>query len=206
MSRGRRPPGEDVGGGGRPLAGVDPLEPGRPAQEAAAGRQRQGDDDRRPAGRLPGQQAGRQLVDTVPVLGERPANVLVPHHQRFPVSDAHVHHQSLQMTAAVAPLLAGDQAPVLEAALSDLGRQLVFPPDIPEQARQAAGKELNATTLLRLPIETFTVKQRSGPPSDAASDLDRPVWAGVVPLSLEAGSPETAPDMRFDIPPPGYLY
>lgn len=72
--------------------------------------------------------------------------------------------------------------------------------------RPSSRKELNATTLLRLPIETFTVKQRSGPPSDAASDLDRPVWAGVVPLSLQAGSPETAPDMRFDISPPGYLY
>jgi aspartate/methionine/tyrosine aminotransferase len=36
-------------------------------------------------------------------------------------------------------------APVLAAALSDLGRRTAFPPDIPVQSAEARGKELNAT-------------------------------------------------------------
>ena len=38
-----------------------------------------------------------------------------------------------------------DGAPVLAAALSELGRQAAFPPDIPHQSAEARGKELNAT-------------------------------------------------------------
>ncbi len=63
------------------------------------------------------------------------------------------------------------------------------------ELRPSTRKELNATTLLALPIETFSIKTRSGPPSDAASDLGAPVWAGVIPLKLTPGTPEDAPDM-----------
>ena len=71
--------------------------------------------------------------------------------------------------------------------------------------RASTHKELNATTLLTLPIETFSIKTRTGPPSDTAGDMDQEVWAGVIPLSLQSGEPETAPDMRFDIGVPDYL-
>jgi nitroimidazol reductase NimA-like FMN-containing flavoprotein (pyridoxamine 5'-phosphate oxidase superfamily) len=73
------------------------------------------------------------------------------------------------------------------------------------ELRASTRKELNATALLSLPIETFTTKVRSGPPDDPAADLDLEVWAGVVPLATLAGEPETAPDMRYDLDPPGYL-
>ena len=63
------------------------------------------------------------------------------------------------------------------------------------ELRPSTRKELNATTLLALPIETFSIKTRTGPPSDAASDLDAPVWAGVIPLKLTPGTPEDAPDL-----------
>ena len=73
------------------------------------------------------------------------------------------------------------------------------------ELRVSSRKELNATTLLSLPIETFSIKSRSGPPSDAASDIDAPVWAGVIPMQLSCGEPEDAPDLVGDIPVPGYL-
>ncbi len=38
-----------------------------------------------------------------------------------------------------------DEAPVLAAALSELGHQAAFPPDIPHQSAEARGKEINAT-------------------------------------------------------------
>ena len=73
------------------------------------------------------------------------------------------------------------------------------------ELRKSTRKELNATTLLSLPIETFSIKTRSGPPSDAASDINAPVWAGVIPLELQAGDAVDAPDMTDKIPLPDYL-
>ena len=80
-----------------------------------------------------------------------------------------------------------------------------FAPGRLADLRVSTAKELNATNLLTLPIETFTTKVRSGPPSDLTSDLDLPVWAGVIPLAIKAGAPVTAPDMRHSTPAPGYL-
>jgi len=71
--------------------------------------------------------------------------------------------------------------------------------------RQSTRKELNATTLLALPLETFSIKSSNGPPDDAKRDVDTPIWAGVIPLELKAGEPEPAPDMVADIPLPAYL-
>jgi hypothetical protein len=71
--------------------------------------------------------------------------------------------------------------------------------------RKSTVKELNATSLLALPIDTFSTKRRTGPPSDSKSDLDAPVWAGVVPLELTAGEPMDAPDLLPGISRPGYL-
>lgn len=71
--------------------------------------------------------------------------------------------------------------------------------------RKSTRKELNATSLLSLPIDHFSIKSRTGPPSDAASDISTPIWAGVIPLQLKEDEPEGAPDMAEEIPLPDYL-
>jgi len=71
--------------------------------------------------------------------------------------------------------------------------------------RKSTIKELNATSLLSLPIETFSSKCRTGPPEDTKSDLDAQVWVGVVPLSLTAGEPVDAPDILPGMVRPDYL-
>ena len=71
--------------------------------------------------------------------------------------------------------------------------------------RKSTPQELNATTLLSLPIETFSTKIRTGPPKDKKTDLDTPVWAGVVPLELTAGEPVDAPDILPGVERPDYL-
>jgi hypothetical protein len=73
------------------------------------------------------------------------------------------------------------------------------------ELRESTRKELNATSLLSLPLETFSIKSRTGPPSDATSDISTPVWAGVIPLKVTDGTPVTAPDMVHEIDPPDYL-
>lgn len=80
----------------------------------------------------------------------------------------------------------------------------LFPGRLAE-IRPSTRKELNATSLLSLPLEIFTTKVRTGPPDEPAYDLDQPVWAGVVPLKLVAGEPEDAPDLAPGHEPPAYL-
>jgi nitroimidazol reductase NimA-like FMN-containing flavoprotein (pyridoxamine 5'-phosphate oxidase superfamily) len=58
-----------------------------------------------------------------------------------------------------------------------------------DDARQPNEQELKATSLLRLPIDEFSAKVRTGPPIDDAEDLTFPTWAGVVPLEIKAGEP-----------------
>jgi nitroimidazol reductase NimA-like FMN-containing flavoprotein (pyridoxamine 5'-phosphate oxidase superfamily) len=70
------------------------------------------------------------------------------------------------------------------------------------ELRPSTRKELNATSLLCLPIETYSIKSRSGPPKDAASDLREIVWAGVIPTSLKAGEPVDAPDLEVEATAP----
>jgi nitroimidazol reductase NimA-like FMN-containing flavoprotein (pyridoxamine 5'-phosphate oxidase superfamily) len=56
--------------------------------------------------------------------------------------------------------------------------------------RPVKARELKAARILRLEIEEFSAKVRTGPPQEDESDLDWPVWAGVIPLSIGAGAPE----------------
>jgi nitroimidazol reductase NimA-like FMN-containing flavoprotein (pyridoxamine 5'-phosphate oxidase superfamily) len=51
-------------------------------------------------------------------------------------------------------------------------------------------KELEATTILRLPIKEYSAKIRQGEPKEDWKDLHWPVWAGVIPLRVEVGEPQ----------------
>jgi hypothetical protein len=77
-------------------------------------------------------------------------------------------------------------------ALDVLSRRLL--PGV-EGQREPSARELAATAVLAMPIETWSLKVSAGFPEDAAEDLDRPVWAGVVPLHHVWGDPVPAPDL-----------
>ncbi len=57
------------------------------------------------------------------------------------------------------------------------------------EARPPTPEEIRSTLVVALDLDEWSVKVRSGPPVDDADDLALPVWAGVVPLSLERGQP-----------------
>ena len=73
-----------------------------------------------------------------------------------------------------------------------------------EDARQPNEKELKATSILKLPLTEVSAKIRSGPVEDDQEDYALPVWAGIVPLHLQAEAPIR--DERCDpaIPTPSY--
>jgi len=73
-----------------------------------------------------------------------------------------------------------------------------------DDSRQPDKKESDATTVLVMPIDEASVKIRSGPPQDAAKDLDLGYWTGVIPLELTAGAPIADPAMQDDPALPAY--
>ncbi|WP_201358397.1 pyridoxamine 5'-phosphate oxidase family protein [Mycobacterium paraintracellulare] len=71
--------------------------------------------------------------------------------------------------------------------------------------RAPDARELAATGVLALDLAEVSAKVRGGPPADDPQDLPLPHWAGVVPLTLTAGTPVPAADLDPAIPAPPYL-
>ena len=65
-----------------------------------------------------------------------------------------------------------------------------------DDARQPNDQELKATSVLRVPIEEYSAKVRTGPPIDDEEDYSFPTWAGVIPLKMKAG--DAISDPRLD--------
>lgn len=63
------------------------------------------------------------------------------------------------------------------------------------EVRPPVEKELKATSVLRLDIESASAKIRTGPPSDEPEDYALPIWAGVVPIAQRFCAVE--PDERL---------
>jgi uncharacterized protein len=64
-----------------------------------------------------------------------------------------------------------------------------------DDSRQPNERELKATSVLRVPIEEYSAKVRSGPPIDDPEDYSFPTWAGVIPLEINAGTPINDPQL-----------
>jgi nitroimidazol reductase NimA-like FMN-containing flavoprotein (pyridoxamine 5'-phosphate oxidase superfamily) len=71
--------------------------------------------------------------------------------------------------------------------------------------RLPTAKELKATSVLAFEIEEASAKVRTGPPKDDAEDYELPVWAGVIPLTMQRGSVVPDPLLKVDIAPPAYV-
>lgn len=92
-----------------------------------------------------------------------------------------------------------DQARALEVIIEALipGRST----DIRTNTRA----ELKQTAVIRLSLEEVSAKVRTGDPIDDPEDMDTGVWAGVIPLSLQAGEAINAADLENGVPIPDYL-
>lgn len=84
-----------------------------------------------------------------------------------------------------------------EAALAVLAEALL--PGL-TGARTPSRQELKATSVLAMPLTQWSLKVSAGDPDDAESDLDREVWAGVVPLEHRWGEPVPAPGVAVPAP------
>lgn len=63
--------------------------------------------------------------------------------------------------------------------------------------RPMTEQEIRGTKVLALPIREATAKIRCGPPGDEPEDEDPTLWAGIIPVSRTAGTPQ--PDAITDV-------
>jgi nitroimidazol reductase NimA-like FMN-containing flavoprotein (pyridoxamine 5'-phosphate oxidase superfamily) len=70
--------------------------------------------------------------------------------------------------------------------------------------REPNERELQQTTVLSLPLTEASAKVRVGPPLDDEEDYELPVWAGVIPLRMQAGKPIDDPRLHAGNTAPEY--
>ena len=66
-------------------------------------------------------------------------------------------------------------------------------------------KELKTTQVLVIPLDEASAKVRTGPPLDARPDYALDIWAGVLPLRMEALPLVPDPTLVKDIPVPEHV-
>lgn len=71
-------------------------------------------------------------------------------------------------------------------------------------ARGINKKELHATSVIKFVIEQASAKIRMGDPKDNKNDLDRDVWAGVIPIKQICGDWIPSADLKEGIDLPKY--
>jgi nitroimidazol reductase NimA-like FMN-containing flavoprotein (pyridoxamine 5'-phosphate oxidase superfamily) len=74
-----------------------------------------------------------------------------------------------------------------------------------DEVRKPTESEMQATTVLAVPLQEASAKVRTGPPIDDEEDYQLNVWAGELPLGLVTGSPKVDQSGRQGIPLPGYV-
>jgi nitroimidazol reductase NimA-like FMN-containing flavoprotein (pyridoxamine 5'-phosphate oxidase superfamily) len=72
-------------------------------------------------------------------------------------------------------------------------------------SRPPDARELAATAVIALDLAEVSAKVRTGGPADDEDDMTLPHWAGVLPLTLQAGTPIPSGDLNPSTPPPAYL-
>jgi uncharacterized protein len=70
------------------------------------------------------------------------------------------------------------------------------------EVRPTTAKEVNATSVVAVAIESASAKTRSGPPNDDEEDYALPIWAGVLPIRQEFLVPLADPRLAEQAPLP----
>jgi nitroimidazol reductase NimA-like FMN-containing flavoprotein (pyridoxamine 5'-phosphate oxidase superfamily) len=69
------------------------------------------------------------------------------------------------------------------------------------ESRPGNRVENRQTSVIVVPIDTASLKVRSGPPIDDQEDVDADLWGGIIPLRTVAGEPQADEHVR-DAPVP----
>lgn len=75
-----------------------------------------------------------------------------------------------------------------------------------DDARLPTQKELNATSVVAMDIQSASAKIRTGPPVDDDADYGLSVWAGVLPIRNQVLDPVCDERLSEDITTPDYIH
>lgn len=107
-----------------------------------------------------------------------------------------MNYESVMVFGKARVLTAGEKDLALEAITDKLV------PGLWEYGRPLTSKESAATMIVELPLDRYSLKARTGDPKDEESDLDLPIWAGLIPVSTTLGAAQTAANAsHLPIPP-----
>ncbi len=116
-----------------------------------------------------------------------------------------IFHHSMNYRSAVlfgrGQLVEGNEA--VMAALKAFSERLM--PGRWADSRPPNAKELKATSVVTIPIDTASAKVRVGPPGDEEEDYELAYWAGVLPLRVAAGEPVADGRLPEGVPVPDYI-
>jgi nitroimidazol reductase NimA-like FMN-containing flavoprotein (pyridoxamine 5'-phosphate oxidase superfamily) len=113
--------------------------------------------------------------------------------------ESSIHYRSAVLFGTCRPLADAEKIRAM-----DLITEALIPGRVVE-LRRHTDKEIAATQVLALPIETWSLKVSDGWPEDPPEDVAGDTWAGVVPLAPRYGVPRPAPDLRPGIPVPASI-
>src|SRR4051812_5553273 len=104
--------------------------------------------------------------------------------------ESSLHYRSAVLFGRCTTLTGADK----EAALDVLTEAMLL--GRTAEVRRPNRRELQATLVLALPIDEWSLKVFDGWTEDAEDDVAGPAWAGVVPMVTAYGTPRPAPDLR----------
>jgi nitroimidazol reductase NimA-like FMN-containing flavoprotein (pyridoxamine 5'-phosphate oxidase superfamily) len=90
-----------------------------------------------------------------------------------------------------------------DAALRAITEQVL--PGRWSDARPASASEDRQTRIIAISIEQASAKISADMPEDEEEDMDLRYWAGVIPISLVAGTPQPDPQLQPGIELPDYV-
>ena len=106
------------------------------------------------------------------------------------------HYRSAVLFGRFTPLEGAEKQVALDVVVEH------FLPGRTGEVRASTARELAATLVLAMPIETWSLRVSENWPEDEPSDVAGDAWAGVLPVRSVVGTPLPAPDLRpgIDVP------
>lgn len=110
-----------------------------------------------------------------------------------------VNYRSVTLFGKAEEVSGADKEPILDALVNHL-----LPGRVPA-LRKHTPQELNATLVLKIPIDEAAAKIRSGPPLDAEKDYETDIWAGVINVETILGDIERCPRLDDSVETPEHV-
>ena len=150
---------------------------------------------------LHGSRKNRMLLS---LIQSKQASITIMHLDGLVLARSGFHHSVNYRSATIfGSVKEIDESILKEKALKCVVDQMIA--DRWESLREMNSKEFNATLVVELTIETASAKVRAEGVLDEKSDIDLPIWAGVIPIKQVAEKPIREVDLPEKVEVPEHV-